>query len=145
MGDTEQNAGQPAGAAAAAENLMNDQITDALNQLRAILDGADKSSVQVAAYQAFVHVLALAMHNAVAEQQHAHILRMAMTTSAANAILAGRRAEAESILELARSKLVSPDLSDLLAHVRSFVETINDGLRDVSKGPVPPAEPAPAS
>jgi hypothetical protein len=129
---------------AAAESFRNDQITDALRQLHAILAGADESTIQVAAYLSFVHVVALAMHNAVAEQQHAHILRMALTTSAANAILAGRKAEAEAVLELSRSKLISPDLSALLTQVRSFVETIARELEKTKKAAAQPGEPAPA-
>lgn len=110
------------------DSTLNSQIRDALLQLQAILDGADTSIFQVAAYQTFVHVIALAMHNAVAEQQHNHILRMALTTSAANAILAGHKDEAASILELAHSKLASPDLSHLLAEVRTLIETISREL-----------------
>jgi hypothetical protein len=113
------------------QDQLNDQIRDAVSQLQALLSGADRSSVRAAAYQAFAHVIALAMHNAVAEQQHGHILRMALTTSAANAILAGRKAEAEGILELARSKLVSPDLSDLLSNIRACVETMSRELNRI--------------
>jgi len=120
---------------AAAASAMNDQITDALKQLHAILAGADESTIQVAAYQVFVHAVALAMHNAVAEQQHNHILRMAMTTSAAKAILAGRKAEAEAILDLARTKLASPDLSDLLDQVRLFIQAIGRELHVDGKTP----------
>ncbi len=127
-----------------AADHLNDQIKDALAQLHAILDGADQGTVQVAAYQAFVHVVALAMHNAVAEQQHAHILRMAMTTSAANAILAGRKEEAEKVLELARSSLVSPDLSVILGHVRSFVETVGRELHPKKHDAAQAAEQAPS-
>lgn len=111
---------------AAAASAMNDQITDALNQLHAILAGGDKSAIQAATYQTLVHGLALAMHNAVAEQQHNHILRMAMTTSAAKAILAGRKAEAEAILELGRTQLASSkDLFKLLTEFESLIYRIS--------------------
>ena len=109
-------------------SALNDQVRDALSQLQAILGSSDASLFQVAAYQTFVHVIALAMHNAVAEQQQGHILRMALTTSAANAILAGRKEEAEGILELAHSRLASFDLPHLLAEVRTLIETISREL-----------------
>lgn len=123
-------------------SALNDQVRDALLQLQATLGSADTSVFQVAAYQTFVHVVSLAMHNAVAEQQQSHILRMALTTSAAKAILAGRKDEAESILELARTRLASFDLPNLLAEVRTLIETIGGELAKQAK---PAASTASAS
>lgn len=123
------------GANAAADSAMNDQITDALNQLHAILAGGDRNAIQAATYQALVHAAALAMHNAVAEQQHNQILRMAMTTSAAKAILAGRKAEAEAILDLAQTRLASSD--DLFKRLTDFESLIYR----IGYDPPPAAEP----
>lgn len=107
---------------------LNDQVKDAIAQLNAIFDGTDSRTFQVAAYQTFVHVVALAMHNAVAEQQQNQILRIALTTAAAKAILAGRKDEAESILEITQSKLAGPDVAGLLAQVRQFIDAVGREL-----------------
>ena len=123
-------------------NRLNDQIQDAVSQLQSILSGTEQSTLQAAAYQAFVQVVTMAMHNAVAEQQHGQILRMAMTTSAANAILVGRKAEAESLLELARSRLVAPDCSELLAQVRQAIELVGQELGKINPRPTPSTESA---
>ena len=89
MADDESPSTPSANAAVdAPESELNDQIRDAVSQLQSILEDADASTFQAAAYQTFVHVVSLAMHNAVAQQQQSHMLRMALTTAAANAILA---------------------------------------------------------
>lgn len=124
------------GADAAAESAMNAQIADALKQLHAILVGGGESAIHAAAYQTLVHAIALGMHNAVAEQQHSHILRMAMTTSAAKAILAGRKAEAEAILDLARTQLTSSDdLFKLLTKFESLLYRISYEPRPAAQAP----------
>jgi hypothetical protein len=128
----------------------NNQIRDALSQLNAILGGADQSVFQVAAYQAVSQAIALTLQNAVAQQQHAHILRMSLTTAAANAILDGRKVEAESLLDLAASKLVTPNLSEMLSQVQSCVRSIGEELYRIKHGvpaqpkPETPTEPASA-
>lgn len=122
------------------ESQLNDQIRDALAQLQAILAGADSSVFQAALYQTFAHVVALTMHNAVAEQQQSNILRMALTTSAANAILAGKKAEAEGILALARTQVAAPDLSGMLTQIRTIIEEIGraaEAARPTSASPAP--------
>ncbi len=89
------------------------------------LDAASNSeynALQAVALQAMTLALSLAVHNAVAEQQQAQILRTALTTAAAKAILSGKRAQAEEILAMANSKLVMPDLTAVIAEVRAYLE-----------------------
>jgi hypothetical protein len=123
---------------------LNDQIQDALNQLRAVVSGTDNAVFQATAYQALVQAVSLAMHNAVAEQQQNQILRMALTSAAAKSILEGRKEEAENILELAKSRLATPDISSLVAEARLLIETIsNDLARARSESGAEPAEKPP--
>jgi hypothetical protein len=140
MADDESPSTPSANAAVdAPESELNDQIRDAVSQLQSILEDADASTFQAAAYQTFVHVVSLAMHNAVAQQQQSHMLRMALTTAAANAILAGRKEEAESVLKLEQSLASTHDLANLLAQVRQFMETISRELAKSRAAAAPPA------
>jgi hypothetical protein len=127
-------------------DALNDQIRDALEQLRAIVSGTDHAVFQAAAYQSLVQAVSMAMHNAVAEQQQNQILRMAFTSAAAKSILAGRKEEAESILELAKSRLNNPDLPALVAQARQLIETISNDLdRARSRPPAKSSQKAPQS
>jgi len=148
MAENDSSTTQPAATAGdPPESQMNDQIRDALEQLQTILAGADSTVFQAAVSQTFAHVVALTMHNAVAEQQQNNILRLALTTSAANAILAGKRAEAEGILELARTHVAAPDLSGMLTQIRSIIEEIGRVSEAARPSPAPPnpTPPAPAN
>jgi sensor histidine kinase regulating citrate/malate metabolism len=83
--------------------------------------------VQAAALQSLANALTLTLHDAVAEQQHSQMLRMAFTSAAASAILDGKRSEAEEILNhlnLAKSSLVSPDLSGVMNQIKTYLDTI---------------------
>jgi Killing trait len=111
------------------ESQLNDQIKDAVAQLNAILAGSDQTMYQVAAYQMIAHAVTMTVQNAVAEQQHSHILRMALTTAASNAILDGRQDAAKEILALAESKLVTPNMGELLSQVEASIRTIGEELR----------------
>jgi Killing trait len=112
------------------DTAINDQIRDAVAQVQATLAGSEQTVVAAAVYQAITHVVVLALQNAVAQQQHGYILRNAMTTAAAQAILDGKREEAEAILRLAESRLLVPNIADevsaLLAALGAVVPT---GLR----------------
>jgi len=88
-----------------------------------------QTAAQAAALQSLANALTLTLHNAVAEQQHGHILRMSLTTAASRAILNGQTAEAEEILKLASSQLVSPDLNGVMEQIRSFLDTIGKQLQ----------------
>jgi hypothetical protein len=96
---------------------LNSQISDALFQLNASVSGIDGGFTATATSQTIAQAIALALHNAVAAQQHAYILRNALTAAAANAILEGKRDEAEAILQLAESRTVSRSLSSEIAEL----------------------------
>ncbi len=77
-------------------------------------DGA--TFARSAHYQLIAQAVALAMNNAVAQQQHAYTLLNAITTAATQAILDGRIKDAESTIKLTK---------DLLAPEK-IVETLTD-------------------
>ena len=140
MPDTETN-GSPS--EASPPEALNDQVRDAVAQVQAMLSGNDGAVFQAAAYQTLAHSVSLAMQNAVAEQQQNQILRMALTSAAAKAILAGKKDEAESILELAEARLASPDLPALMAQVRELIQAIGSDLAQ-GRGETAAAAEAPA-
>ncbi|MCC6389042.1 MAG: RebB family R body protein [Bryobacterales bacterium] len=111
------------------QTSLNDQIRDALDQVNATLGGSGRNILEAAAYQAMAQALALGLQNAVAQQQHAYMLRNALTTAAAQAILEGKREEASEVLKLAESKLVNPSLSDALAEARTALRALREELK----------------
>jgi NAD/NADP transhydrogenase beta subunit len=111
------------------QTSLNDQIRDALEQVNATLGGSGCNILEAAAYQAMAQALALGLQNAVAQQQHAYMLRNALTTAAAQAILNGKREEASEVLKLAESKLVNPSLSDALAEVQAALRSLREELK----------------
>ncbi len=120
---------------------FNDQVRDSIRQLEDLLGGQAAPFAHAVSYQAVAHAIALGMQNAVAQQQHAHLLRNALTTAAARALLAGKREEAEAVLKLAESKLVNPDVGEELARLQAMLKsTLEDLQKTFSAG----ARPAPA-
>lgn len=69
----------------ATDSTVNSQITDAVAQVNEVVGGASASQVRAMADQVMAHAIGLAMHNAVAQQQQAYILRNAVTTAATRA------------------------------------------------------------
>jgi uncharacterized protein HemX len=115
---------------APAPDLINDQVQAAVHQAARLMDEAGRPFAQAAVGQAIVQALGLAAHNVVAQQQHAYMLRTALTTAAARALLDGRREEAEAVLKLAESRLVTPDVSEELGRLLS---TLHATLDEMSK------------
>lgn len=103
---------------------VNDQIRDAVHQAALLLDGAGRSFAQAAGTQAIVHALGLAAHNIVAQQQHGQMLRTALTSAAARAILDGKREEAEAVLKLAESRLVTVDAAEELGRLLATLKAV---------------------
>ncbi len=107
---------------------LNDQIRDAIQQVNASLK--DAPNVEAVAYQTMAHAVALAMHNTVLQLQHDHMLRNALTTAAASALLEGRREEAEAVLKLADEKLGGQrSLSEEIAKVGDVLKNFSEHFR----------------
>ena len=80
---------------------VTDQIRDAIAAVDNLLSDANRAFIAAAAYQSIAHSIALAMQNAVAQQQQSYILRNAIVAAAADASVAGKKEEAEELLKLA--------------------------------------------
>lgn len=98
-------------------STVNDQITDAVAQVRHLIAGFEDDAGKAIALQVLSHAVGLAIYNAVAQQQQLYTLRNAVTVAAVKAILASDPERALSFAEEA--------LSD-----RDVVSTLN-GLREV--------------
>ncbi len=127
---------------------LNDQIRDAVEQINAAAGGVDRGLITAAAYQAIAQAIALAMQNAVAQQQQGYILRNALTAAAASAILDGKKEEANSVLSMMESRLVSPGIASEIADLLAALKMVDAELRKFSQGApaepgAPAAEPAP--
>lgn len=125
----------PSASSASASDAVNSQIRDAARDVATMLDSQAGSFAQAAALQALTHAIALGMHNAVAQQQHAQVLRSALTTAAARALLDGKREEAEAVLKLAESKLINLDVTDELVRLQTILRgTLGDLQKAFASG-----------
>lgn len=106
----------------------NDQVTDAVQQVRDLLAGFQQPFAAGAAYQAVSHALALALHNAVVQQQHSYTLRNALTTAAATALLEGRTEQAEAVLKLAESPLVNPSFEVQIGQLQTAMGRLREEM-----------------
>ena len=139
-------AGSDSTRAESSPDAINDQVRDSVLQLEALLGRQSGPFAQAAAYQTITHAIALGMQNAVAQQQHGHMLRTALTTAAAKALLEGRREEAEAVLKLAESRLVNPDVGAELARLQATLKaTLEELQKTFVAGTRPAAGAAPAS
>lgn len=110
---------------------LNDAIQDAGQQLQDLLARAQQPFAAAAAYQTVAHALGLALHNAVARQQHSHMLRNALTTAAATALLDGRTSQAEAVLKLAESPLINPTFETELGQLTCAVTQLRQELEKI--------------
>jgi enamine deaminase RidA (YjgF/YER057c/UK114 family) len=109
---------------------LNDQIRDAVDQIAASFKGIGPQITDAVAYQTLAHAVAMALHNNVIQQQHDHMLRNAMTTAAASALLDGKREEAEAVLKLADERLGrQQNLSEEIAKIGEVLKTIGEQFR----------------
>ena len=129
---------------AVSSTTVNDQITDSVTQLRRSLADMQQPFAAAAAFQVISHALALALQNAVARQQHSHVLRNALTTAAASALLDGRTEQAEAVLKLAESPLVNPTLDTEVGQLQAALASLR-GEIEKAMAVTPPAGPGGAT
>ena len=124
-------------------STVNDQITDAVAQLQAAASGMQVPFATGAACLTITHALSLALHNAVLRQQHSHMLRNALTTAAATAMLDGRIEQAETVMKLAESPLVNPTLDAEVAQLSTAVGSLRAEIEKIldSASAAPPNRP----
>lgn len=128
MSDESTPASSPVSPPSSVDSL-NDQVRDSVRQVDALLGGQSASFTAAVAFQSLAQAVALGMQNAVSQQQHAHMLRSALTTAAARALLDGKREEAEAVMKLAESRLVNPDLGEELGKLQSTLRAALSELR----------------
>jgi len=104
------------------ESPVNSQITDAVSQTNETIDGSSQAQARAMADQVMAHAIGLAMQNAVAQQQQAYILRNAVTTAAARAIL---QASPEEALRFAREVLSNDDVAQTLERLGKLMNDID--------------------
>ncbi len=121
---------------------VNSQITDAVSQLNATVPGLAPAFGAATAFQVVSHAIALRFQNLVAQQQHDHILRNALTTAAAQAVLAGKREEADAIIKLADTRLPVPDLAAEIAQLKAALHDLQEEFAKFAPPTPPPAPPS---
>lgn len=109
-------------------SAVNSQITDAVSQLNSSVPALAPAFGAATAFQVVTNAIALRFQNLVAQQQHDHILRNAITTAAAQAVLDGKREEAEAIMKLAESRLPAPDLVAEVAQLKAALRDLHEEL-----------------
>lgn len=100
---------------------LNDQIRDAVEQIQALLEGGQSDLSLAVSQQLMVHAAALAMLNAVAQQQNLYTLRNAVTAAAARGML---EADPEKAAAMARDLLDDERLGDPVAEIRTLMEQV---------------------
>jgi hypothetical protein len=103
------------------ETAVNNQITDSVSQVNETVQGASQSQARAMADQVMAQAIGLAMQNAVAQQQQAYILRNAVTTAAARAIL---ESSPEEALRFAREVLSNDDVSQTLDRLKKLMDDV---------------------
>lgn len=112
------------------ETTVNNQVTDAVAQVNASVGDSSEALAQAMAHQIMAHAVAVAIQNAVAQQQHVYMLHNAVTTAAARAML---NADPEQALRFAGEALRSDDLAQT-------IERLNALLKDVPADKPKPKE-----
>ena len=130
----------------AVESAVNSQITDAVRQINATILGNAEALSQAMAQQIMTQSIALAMQNAVAQQQQLYTLRNAVTAAAARAIL---DASPEEALRFAREALAGDDVVSTLASLKDLMDAMRSAEGGAGAPPGaetstgPSAEPTP--
>ena len=102
------------------ESAVNSQITDAVKQIQSMINDTSNEFSEAVSQQVTAHAVGLAMQNAVAQQQELYILRNAIVTAAANAIIESNPKEAISLAE----KVLSGD--DIVATISGLKELLDN-------------------
>ena len=98
---------------------VNSQISDAVSQVNETLAGVSNAMPRAMTDQLMAHAIGLAMQNAVAQQQQLYILRNAVTTAVARAILDSSPEEA---LRFASEALKGDDIAKTLENLDALLK-----------------------
>jgi hypothetical protein len=101
------------------ETTVNSQITDAVTQVNASVNGSSEALARAMANQIMAHAVSVAIQNAVAQQQHVYMLRNAVTTAAARAIL---DSNPEQALRFANEAFNGDDLAQTIERLGALLK-----------------------
>ncbi|RUL67109.1 R body protein [Dyella dinghuensis] len=106
------------------ETTVNSQITDAVTQVNASVEGSSEALARAMANQIMAHAVSVAIQNAVAQQQHLYMLRNAVTTTAVRAIL---KSDPEQALRFANEALNGDDLAQTIEQLSALLNNKSAG------------------
>jgi 23S rRNA maturation-related 3'-5' exoribonuclease YhaM len=101
------------------ETEVNSQITDAITQINASVGDSSEALARAMAHQIMAHAVAVAIQNAVAQQQHLYMLRNAVTTATVRAIL---DSDPERALHFADEALKGDDLAQTIERLSGLLK-----------------------
>lgn len=105
----------------AAPTPLNDMITDAITQTNVSVLGMAPAGAMANAYQVLAQVVGASMQNAVANQQGANTIDLAVTTQGTNVLYAmSTAADAKATSEILGGNPVAEALSSLQAASKAF-------------------------
>lgn len=109
---------------------INDQITDSIEQIQALLADDNGQNTRALSYQLMSHAASLAFYNTVHQQQQMYVLQNAITTAAAKAIL---EASPEDAIKYAKEGFASQDMTSTLTELKKFMDDLNETYKDLQK------------
>jgi polysaccharide deacetylase 2 family uncharacterized protein YibQ len=122
------------------KNALNDQISDSIAQINALLLDSEGSNVRAMTYQVMAHTIAMSMYNTVYQQQQMYVLQNATTTAAITEALKSNPAEA---VKIAQAAIIGSDLTKTISQLKTLMDELNVTYSDikssVSKPKVAPA------
>lgn len=107
-------------------NDQTAQMADAMQSLQRAVGDSSDAFTAAAAYQLTVHAIALALQNAVAQQQQEYALRNAVTAAAARAVLDGKPQEAEAALALADKSFGQSNIARTLDELQTLMARVSE-------------------
>ena len=101
---------------------VNDQITDSVTQ--AVKSSSNNFGKQ-AGQQIAAHTIAIAMQNAVAQQQHSYTILNAITARSAEAILDSRTEEAAQLITIANELMTPEKMMTTLSELNEMLNKLD--------------------
>ena len=102
------------------ETEVNSQISDAVAQANASVIGSSEATAHAMADHIMAQAIGIAIQNAVAQQQHVYMLRNAITTAAARAIL---ESDPEQAMRFADEALKSEDIAQTIERLNALLNS----------------------
>ena len=111
-------------------SAINDQITDSITAMQDLLKENSDGNVALLSYQIMAQATAMAMLNAVNQQQQMYILQNAVTTATAKAVLKSKPEEAIKIVNEAMNK---SNVLETFNGLKNFMDDLTSTYNDLKK------------